>query len=377
MARGLVISVALAALAAAPGFGQVKQKKRELAHIQSELRRAKAELERLRQSEKDIKGAVSRLENLDATSQRRLKAIKYDIDRASARSVDLKQRLDAASKVEDLWTAALGAEAARAVIERSARSDFYGRGEIWGEELRRAAILEKAGHLRGLKGFRDKTREAEAKIALQAANLSETAVRAQVEREGRLKEYESKKAELESTQERMAAAARRAKELEESATALTSLIEKLGKMPRGRRTAGPPASLDAPRHSFDWPADGRVVAQFGRERDPDLGTWIVRQGLMIETAPAAAVTAVAPGRVIFAGDFRSYGQVVIVDHGSNFYTVYGKLGAIAKSKGDPVQAGESLAEAGPTGTDATRGVVYFEMRKGVEAVNPAIWLRKK
>ncbi|MFI5347577.1 MAG: murein hydrolase activator EnvC family protein [Elusimicrobiota bacterium] len=375
MARRGLILAALSAVLAAPASAQSSQKK-ELARIQSELRRTLAELEGLRASESSLGKDVSRLQDLDSSSRRRVERLQETIRRAEAKRAELKSRLDSASRVDGYWTAALSAEAARHAAIAAGSSDFYGTREVWADEFRRDAILEKGRHLRGLKGFRRKTEAAEADARKSAVDLAASRRRAEAERDGRRKEFESKKAQLALTQTQVAEAARRAKDLEENAKALTSLIDKLGKAARSRRPAGVKAVLDVPRHSLPWPASGKVLSGFGRERDPELGTWIVRQGVTIGTAAGSPVTAVAAGRVIFSGPFRSYGQVAIVDHGGGFFSVYGGLGEILKEKGAEARAGEPIARAGDA-KDGNGGKVYFEIRRGTEALDPTAWLEKK
>ncbi len=375
--RGLSPALALAALAAlagAPASAQNRQKK-ELARIQAELRKTLDELEAARSSEHALGRDVSRLEGLDATSRKRVERLQDVIRRAESKSAELKSRLDAASRVDGFWTAALSAESARQAAYQAGRSDFYGTSELWADEYRRVAILEKGRHLRGLKGFARKTEAAEADAQKKAAELAASRRVAQAASSGLRKEYESKKAQLAVAQTQVAQAARRAKELEENAKALTALLDKLGRAAKYRKPAGAEAALDMPRHSLPWPAEGKVLSGFGREKDKELGTWTVRQGVTLATPAAAAVTPVAPGRVIFAGPFRSYGQVVIVDHGGGFFSVYGNLGEILKEKGADVAAGETIARAG-AGKDGT-GRVYLEIRRGTEALDPLAWLEKK
>ena len=371
-------SAALAAFAAlwpAPARAQSPQQKKELARIQAELRSTLAELEAARASERALGQDVNRLEGLDANSRKRVERLQDVIRSAEARRAELKSRLDSASRVEGFWTAALSAESARHAAYEAGRSDFYGRSELYADEYRRAAILEKGRHLRGLKGFAKKTEAAAADERRKAADLADSRRRAQAERDDRRKEYESKKAQLAVAQTQVAEASRRAKELEENAKALTALLDKLGKAAKYRKPAGVKAALDLPRHSLPWPAEGKVLSGFGREKDKDLGTWTVRQGLTIATAASAPVTPVAPGRVIFAGPFRSYGQVVIVDHGSGFFSVYGNLGEILKDKGTDARAGEPIARAGAAKDGSGR--VYLEIRRGTEALDPTAWLEKK
>lgn len=374
--RGLIPLVLCAAAAvAAPAFAQ-KQQKRELARIQGELRKTLAELETLRASESALGKDVTRLEGLDATSRKRAERLQDTIRQAEARKSELKSRLDAASSVHGFWTAALSAEFTRHAASLAGRSDFYDSSELWAEEFRRAAIIEKGRHLRGLKGFQRQTEADEAAARRRSNELSESRRRVQAERDGRRKEYESKKAQLEQTQTQVAEAARHAKELEENAKAMTSLIDKLGKAARSRKPAGVKAVLDVARNSLPWPASGKVLSAFGREKDKELGTWTVHQGLTIGTAAQAPVTAIASGRVIFSGPFRSYGQVLIVDHGGGFFSVYGGVSDALKDKGAEVRAGEPIAHAGEA-KDGDGGRVYFEIRRGTEALDPAAWLEKR
>jgi len=365
MARRVLIAAALLALAAAPAAAQLKAKRQELSRIQGELKQTLMELEELRDAERGLDDDVKGLATRDEQSRRRVDALQSDIRRAESRRASLKSRLDAAKSVAGFWSAAIASEAARHAAASAARSEAYGTRELWSEEFRRAAIVEKARHLRGLQGFRRKTEEAAAETGRRARDLDESRRKALSERDGRRREYEEKKAALEETQTKVAAAARRAKELEESAKAMASLLDKLGKAASYRKP-GAIARLDLAKHSLPWPIAGKVLRPFGRERDPQLGTWTVRQGVLIASAAGASVGAVAAGKVIFTGPFRSYGNVVIVDHGSGFFSVYGELGGIAAAKGESVRARQTLASSGDR--------VYLELRRGTEALDPADWL---
>jgi len=374
MARRILIAVVLAAASAVPASAQVQQKK-ELARIQSELRKTLEQLEELKGAEKDLGRDVSRLKSQDVDSSRRVERLQQNIRQAEARRVELKSRLDAARQVAGFWTAALSAETARHVGAAAGRADFYGLGELWADEFRRAAILEKARHLRGLQGFKRKTEEDEVVVRRRTSALSESRRKAQTEREDHLRQYEAKKAELAETQTRLAEAARRAKELEESAKALNALIDRIARTANWRK-AGPAASLAIAKHSLPWPVEGKVLKGFGREKDPELGTWTVHQGVLLGSEASATVAAVSSGRLIFAGPFRSYGKVAILDHGGGFISVYGGLGEILKAKGSEVRAGEAIARCGQA-KDGPGGRVYLEIRRGTEALDPLAWLQKR
>ncbi len=367
MARRVLILVCLLVLCSVPANAQIKAKRQELSHIQVELKQTRLELEDLRGEEKNLKSDVKGLKSRDTQSLRRLEGIQADIRRAEARRADLKFRLDAVKSVAGFWSAAIAVESAHHAALTAARSETYGTRELWAEELRRSAIIEKAWHLRGLSGFRRKTEEAEAETGRRALDLDANRHREKIERDADRREYDEKKAALEATQVKVAVAAQRAKDLEESAKAMASLLDKLAKTDRHR--GGAAARLELPPYSLPWPVNGKVLFSFGRERDEQLGTWTVRQGIVFASVPGTDITSIAPGTVIFAGPFRSYGKVVIIDHGDSFFSVYGELAEIVKNKSASVSAGEKIAAAGER--------MYLEIRRGAEALDPAQWLEKK
>ncbi len=377
MARGVLILAALACAAAHARAQAVPNKARELARIQSELRQAQAELDALRAAQDSLGRELDQLQGQDARSQERMARARAAVRRAEAKRADLQSRLAATESVDGFWSGALAAEAARSRAAAASRSDFYGVDGLWAEEYARLAMFEKARRLRGLQGYERRAAADEASALGHARSLAADKRRAERERERRRRAYEAKKAELALAQSRVAEAARRAQELADSARALTALVARLG---RARaESARPPvpgtAALSVPRRSLPWPVEGAIVSRFGREKDPELGTWIVRQGLTFRAAANAAVRAVADGRVIFAGPFRSYGNVVIVDHGRGFFSIYGALGRILASKDAKLKAGAEIGEAGRSADGAGRA--YFEIRRGTQALDPTAWLKAR
>ena len=174
-------------------------------------------------------------------------------------------------------------------------------------------------------------------------------------------------------------------ELNKSASELNSLLASFerkrtassqGASNNKNKVAGP--KINVPVHSLPWPVQGKVISQFGKEYRADLNTWIFRDGIKIAAAYGAPVRASAHGSVIYAGPFRSYGNVVIMDHGKGFFTIYGFLREITVSVGDEVN---QLGQVGMVGKDTQassgtgQNAVYFEIRQGTTAVDPLQWLK--
>jgi septal ring factor EnvC (AmiA/AmiB activator) len=107
--------------------------------------------------------------------------------------------------------------------------------------------------------------------------------------------------------------------------------------------------------------------------DADFGTQTFRSGVIFDAPLGTPVLAVAPGVVRFAGWFRGYGQLVILDHGDRYFTVSGHLGELEVEVGDAVAAGQAIGSVGETGSLAG-AKLYFEIRQGSEPLDPGDWL---
>ncbi|RIK91552.1 MAG: hypothetical protein DCC71_25080, partial [Proteobacteria bacterium] len=161
-------------------------------------------------------------------------------------------------------------------------------------------------------------------------------------------------------------------ELEAAARALEEKIASLGEeaLPAPVAPAIPFAQL---RGKLLAPVEARVVRRFGREIDAEFHTQVFHKGVDFGAPLGAPVRAVAAGTVRFAGWFRGYGRMVILDHGDRFYSVSGHLDALRVENGASVAAGEVIGTVGDTGS-LSGPRLYFEIREGSQAVDPLRWL---
>jgi septal ring factor EnvC (AmiA/AmiB activator) len=129
------------------------------------------------------------------------------------------------------------------------------------------------------------------------------------------------------------------------------------------------------RGDLDWPFDGRVLASFGPQPNQRFDTAIISNGIRIAAPPGAPVRAIHEGAIVFAEPFTGFGNLVIVDHGGQAYSMYGTLSELTVSAGAHVARGQSVGAAGasPDGVAS----VYFELRVDGKPVDPLQWLRKK
>ena len=134
--------------------------------------------------------------------------------------------------------------------------------------------------------------------------------------------------------------------------------------------AAPAGAFAALKGRLSSPVSGTVAARFGGRRG-DGPTW---KGTFIKAPEGAEVRAVAPGRVVHADWMRGFGNLIIIDHGGEYLSIYGNNQTLLKRPGDSVRAGEAIASAGNTGGNEESGL-YFELRHRGKAFDPAGWVR--
>jgi len=124
-----------------------------------------------------------------------------------------------------------------------------------------------------------------------------------------------------------------------------------------------------------WPIEGKVVTEFGLQRHPQFKTTTMNNG--IEISPKknyVIVRAIHPGKVVYSDYFQGYGNLIIIDHGMSYYSLYGHCSEILLKKGDLVKAEHPIALVGDIGS-LEGDSVYFEIRFKTKPLNPLQWLK--
>lgn len=117
------------------------------------------------------------------------------------------------------------------------------------------------------------------------------------------------------------------------------------------------------------PVRGDVTNRFGAAREDTGVTW---KGLFIKAAEGNDVKTVADGRVVFADWMRGFGNMIIVDHGSGYMSLYGNNQAVLKQVGEEVNAGDAIASVGNSGGNESNGL-YYELRRQSKPFDPMSW----
>lgn len=146
----------------------------------------------------------------------------------------------------------------------------------------------------------------------------------------------------------------------------------------------PPANLAAlkgigaiskARGRLPFPVVGKLVGLYGQPLEGSL----TRKGLSLETRDGAQVISPFDGKVVFAGPFRGYGQLLIIDHGEGYHSLLAGLGRIDTTIDQPVLAGEPVAVMmnGQGGGTGGQPVLYVEFRRNNQPINPLPWLASR
>jgi septal ring factor EnvC (AmiA/AmiB activator) len=119
------------------------------------------------------------------------------------------------------------------------------------------------------------------------------------------------------------------------------------------------------------PVRGELTGRFGTPRQDSGSPW---RGLFIRTAAAQEVHSIASGRVVFADWLRGFGNLIIVDHGSGYMSLYGNNESLFKRTGEEIRAGDVIASTGNSGGNPETGL-YFELRHQSRPFNPLEWCK--
>jgi septal ring factor EnvC (AmiA/AmiB activator) len=155
---------------------------------------------------------------------------------------------------------------------------------------------------------------------------------------------------------------------------------KTGKSARQEKAvpAGLPREAEATRFAklkgrLHLPLRGELANRFGSPRSDTGLSW---NGVFIRASKGTRVRAVADGRIVFADGLRGYGNMLIVDHGEGFMSLYGNNESLLHKPGESVSAGQVVAATGTSSGNPESGL-YFEMRFRGKPIDPAVWIELK
>jgi septal ring factor EnvC (AmiA/AmiB activator) len=377
---GRALGLAAALGAAFPAAAQAPPP--DLAVLQQAIEERRARVAAYERQEQGIFDAIDAVDNS-------ARALTREVTRAEKAARDSAVRL----KTLERERSALEAEVGRTAQQLRRRAvSLYKAGEAGPlalvfspgtlrDRLTRIRVLQRLFDADGALLARARSERAaleEARVAAAAAARARDAARVTLRaRRGELETERREKRGL-LVQVRRDQARERAllNELEAAARALESKLAEINQSPRAAPEPTPNApvlSFRAQRGRLDPPVPGKLLRGFGKVIDAEYRTETFQKGVDFAVAVGEPVYAIAGGEVRFADWFRGYGRMLILDHGDGYFTVAGHLDAIDVALGQRVAAGDRVGAAGETGS-LSGPRLYFEIRQGADAVDPAEWL---
>lgn len=283
------------------------------------------------------------LEHLGRARLELIDGLRHDLRNKAERASEIAARRDRMAQLE---------------VEQRAQQEALAKVH----EMRRQALVEIAGQLKSQKQEVDALRADEQRLARLIETLAQ-----------RAREVAARQAAARVAAERRAAQAAQAAGAPPAGQGTASRRSEpvVGEI---RQSAGPtPTGVKFAqlRGQLRFPVRGELIGRFGAQRAGGGTTW---KGVFIRAASGAEVRAVGAGEVVFSDWLRGYGNLLIVDHGGDYLSVYGNNDALFREVGDTVAGGDAIASVGASGGGPESGL-YFEIRHQGRALDPMQWVR--
>ena len=273
-----------------------------------------------------VKKEIERLAELEAkTELRRQEVVRVVLDTTEQKSVLDTQKKERATVL--------------ARIEGQLQAQRAEAGTLGRDDKRLSALIDDLG------GQLNAARE-----AAEAGRKAELARLAEQERQDQARQEQTRQEQAKQEQARQAQETSQLRQRQQEASSQSSAGDSDG------------AGL---KPGLRWPLRGAVMARFGSNR-PEGGVW---RGILVRAAEGASVQVVASGTVVYSNWLRGFGNLLIIDHGQQYLSVYAYNQSLLKQIGDNVQTGETIALAGSTGGQVD-SALYFEIRHRGSAVDP-------
>jgi septal ring factor EnvC (AmiA/AmiB activator) len=352
---------------------QLKDSERSISQLQRELRELGDERGQLQGTLRELGTQAKSLEAQIATQQEQLADLLYQqYLRGSPDTLQLLLNGDDPNQMaRDMYYLGIVARARADLlqqIEASLRKkqDIAARTQDRASALAAVETRQKDKHGR-LLAQREQKKATYSKISAQIA-AQKKEVGALQRDEKRLKELIDKLTKLIAARtERPRSAPRETGKTGRAQGAPAPEIENV-QLPQ----AAPAGSFAALKGNLRLPVKGTVSNRFGAPRQEG-SAW---KGLFIRSPVGGEVRSVAGGRVVFAEWMRGFGNLLIVDHGDSFLSIYGNNDALLKHVGDSVRGGDTIATVGNSGGNPESGL-YFEIRHQGQPVDPLKWTSLK
>ncbi len=391
-----LIFLLIALLSYAPDLLAGKNVKEQLQGINQQISEKKRLLKKTRKVEAKVSGELQQIENSLSEKEANLKALNQKL-------VVVESSLDrTGQEIEKTRTAA---DVKRQEIQKRLVALYKG-GELGNTRIvfSSSSFPQMTENVRYMRAVIDNDRHLFADYSSRISRLKE--LKGSLEQDAHKKEtiksgILASKQEIEEEKRRKAVVLSQVKQdkqgylaslrvLQANARRLQSMVERLeaasrkSYTPKGRKRTGmgtvpslppvPDRGFASQKGRLSLPVRGQITEHFGKHKHPEFNSFTFSNGISVSAPNGSDIRAIYDGKVIFASYFKGYGNMLIIDHGGGYYSLYAHASRILKKVGADVSRNEVIASVGDV--DSTRGpMLYFEIRHQGKPVDPDLWLR--
>jgi len=341
----------------------------ELVHIEKNLREKEVNLQHLSSELKTVESGV-------ASTQKQMLLTQAELEHKKA---EISRRVSSLYKAGEMGNVRIFFSSGS--IPQAVENRRYMRSVLENDKKLFLDYQNRLLQLKGLKESLEKEAVRKEKLSEQIKAKKQEIENEKSKKSALLSQVRLEKKGYQSSLQQLQANARRLQSMVErlearSRKSYTQKDEKKKPVPGGDYHQ-PPVSdkgFGAQRGRLPIPASGEIVSRFGKHKHPEFNSFTFNNGITIAAPMNADIRAVFDGEVIFAEKFNGYGNMLIIDHGGGFFTLYAHTSRINKKVGASVRKNEVVAHVGDT--DSTDGAkLYFEIRYQGKPVDPGPWLR--
>jgi len=362
---------------------RIEEYKTRREHIDREIEKSRQEVEAISRDETDILKRLNQVEMAFNKSRKRaallskeIETLDHEISAAAQKSEELRRRIRANE-----------AYVAKRLVAMY-KMNWLGTIDLLASADSMQEFIQRKAALRYILAYDEKIRT---EMVTNQAELEKVLADLEVHKIQKNKQAEAYEKQIKqmseerSMRQKLLADIRDQKALELAAIrALSKAAEELdGKInalreemsSENRAGIASHSTFSAHKGLLIMPVNGTIVSSFGPYKNRNYNITNFRSGIDIKAEKGEPIRSVFKGKILYSDWFKGYGNMIIIDHSNNYYTVYAHLEEIFKSKGDEVEAGEVIATVGDTGSLEGAGL-YFEVRHHGKPVDPLLWLKK-
>jgi len=372
----------------------IEEQEEKLNQIEQRKKAIEQELERLKQEETDYEKSLEKIEKLLDTAEKELQVAKTSYNNTLKQIEKLKEELEIEQNKLDLQLIILKNRLKKfykynnitylsVLLESKDFSQFLNRSRYLGCILEDDAdiikqVKEQVAFVRkqkdSLENKKEITKLLEQEIEKEKENI-EISVDAKNKYIAKIEEEKKKQLAILEELEKSSAQIMEIIELayQEREKTKQAQQQAQSKQPGGAEAARTEPTLQPKKGIFQLPIKGSIISNYGQQKQPELNTYVFNSGIDISAPLGEAIRGASLGTVIYIGNVKGYGEIIILDHGGNVVTLYAHLSKVLIKMNEQVAKGQIIGQVGTSGGVPTPRL-HFEVRVEGKPVNPFDWL---